>query len=136
VERDGAGSPVWRASGGVTRAKASTWMCEPRACRARAEARRAGAERPPQRSYTAPAAPRLAIGPGGGGVPMTIRVNGEPRSVDRALRIAELVRSMVADDPEGVAVAVNGEIVTRSRWHEREVRDGDDIEIVRATQGG
>ena len=68
-------------------------------------------------------------------LPMTIRVNGEPRSVDRALRIAELVRSM-ADDPEGVAVAVNGEIVTRSRWHEREVRDGDDIEIVRATQGG
>jgi len=67
---------------------------------------------------------------------MTIRVNGEPRSVDRALRIAELVRSMVADDPEGVAVAVNREIVTRSRWHEREVRDGDDIEIVRATQGG
>ena len=68
-------------------------------------------------------------------VVMTIRVNGEPRSVDRALRIAELVRSM-ADDPEGVAVAVNGEIVTHSRWHEREVRDGDDIEIVRATQGG
>jgi sulfur carrier protein len=66
----------------------------------------------------------------------TIRVNGEPRSVDRALRIAELVRSIVADDPEGVAVAVNGEIVTRSRWHEREVRDGDDIEIVRAAQGG
>jgi sulfur carrier protein len=67
---------------------------------------------------------------------MTIRVNGEQRSVDAKVRIAELVRSMVADDPEGVAVAVNGEIVTRSRWHEREVRDGDDIEIVRATQGG
>ena len=67
---------------------------------------------------------------------MTIRVNGEQRSVDAKVRIADLVRSMVADDPEGVAVAVNGEIVTRSRWHEREVRDGDDIEIVRATQGG
>ena len=67
---------------------------------------------------------------------MTIRVNGEQRSVDRKLRIEEVVRSIVADDAEGVAVAVNGEIVTRSRWHEREVRDGDDIEIVRATQGG
>jgi len=65
-----------------------------------------------------------------------IRVNGEAQSVDGGLRIVELVRRLAPGEAEGVAVAVNGVIVTRSRWHEREVQDGDDIEIVRATQGG
>jgi sulfur carrier protein len=66
----------------------------------------------------------------------TFRVNGERRALDGALRLAALVRSLVGDEGDGVAVAVNGEIVTRSLWQEREVQDGDDIEVVRAVQGG
>ena len=66
----------------------------------------------------------------------TVRVNGNARSVPAGARLADVVGAVAQDAGEGVAVAVNGEIVARAHWHEREVRDGDDIEIVRAVQGG
>lgn len=66
----------------------------------------------------------------------TVRVNGERQVVEGNVRVATLVGAFAGVSEDGVAVAVNGEIVPRARWHEREVRDGDDIEIVRAVQGG
>lgn len=66
----------------------------------------------------------------------TVRVNGTARTVPAGARLADVVGEVVQDAGPGVAVAVNGEIVQRASWHEREVRDGDDIEIVRAVQGG
>lgn len=36
----------------------------------------------------------------------------------------------------GVAVAVGGTVVPRSRWSARPVAEGDEIEIVTAVQGG
>ena len=65
-----------------------------------------------------------------------IRVNGESRALEPATSVEALVASFAADTREGVAVAVNGEIVRRTSWPEMEVQDGDEIEIVRAVQGG
>lgn len=63
-----------------------------------------------------------------------IRING----VDYDGREESLVELLRRHDvpPRGVAVAVNGEIVTRSQWTEYEVRDGDVIEVVTAAAGG
>ncbi len=36
----------------------------------------------------------------------------------------------------GVAIAVNGEIISRSRWSETRVGDGDIVEVITAMQGG
>ncbi len=38
----------------------------------------------------------------------------------------------VAPGARGVAVAVDGEVVTRSRWPETELRDGSLVEVVAA----
>ncbi len=65
-----------------------------------------------------------------------IHVNGEPRTLERPTSVESLVASLVADARDGVAVALNGEIVRRTRWTETEVQDGDAVEIVRAVQGG
>ena len=65
-----------------------------------------------------------------------IRLNGEARKLEGATYVADLVAALVEESNEGVAVAVNGEIVVRKQWPETEVRDGDDVEIVRAVQGG
>lgn len=65
-----------------------------------------------------------------------LRVNGERLELAERTTVARLVQSLVGDEQDGVAVAVNGEIVSRPQWMEREVQDGDDIEIVRAVQGG
>lgn len=63
-----------------------------------------------------------------------VRVNGEPRETDAA-DLAALVRAL-GFRVEGVAVAVNGEVVPRATLGERAPRAGDAIEIIRAVGGG
>jgi len=65
-----------------------------------------------------------------------LRVNGAEQSYEGVTDLAVLVQKLAAGEADGIAVAVNGEIVPRAQWREREVQDGDDIEIVRAVQGG
>lgn len=36
----------------------------------------------------------------------------------------------------GMAVAVNGEVVPRSRWPATKLSDGDQVEVLNAVQGG
>jgi sulfur carrier protein len=63
-----------------------------------------------------------------------IRVNGEEQLfVDES--VAELVQRL-SIEPRGVAVAIDGEVVRRSRWADTRVHDGNAIEIVTAVAGG
>ena len=66
---------------------------------------------------------------------ITILVNGERREVSPPQTLAAL-RELNDEPLDGVAVAINGAVVPRTKWLERQVHDGDDIEIVRAVQGG
>jgi sulfur carrier protein len=38
--------------------------------------------------------------------------------------------------PEGIAVAVNDNVIRKTEWREYIIREGDRIEIVHARQGG
>ena len=42
----------------------------------------------------------------------------------------------VTDLATGVAAAVNGEVVPRRSWPGTQLRDGDQVEVVTAVQGG
>ena len=65
-----------------------------------------------------------------------LTVNGEPATV-AADAIPDLLRALGYDpEQQGVAVAVNAEVVPRSQWAESKIADGDRIEIVGAKQGG
>lgn len=67
---------------------------------------------------------------------MNIRLNGDDKTVDAAT-VAELLRGMgVPDAARGVAVAVNGAVVPRSRWQQTGLKPGDDVEVVRPFAGG
>jgi sulfur carrier protein len=61
-------------------------------------------------------------------------VNGEERELPVGV-LGELIRHVGAQ-PDGVAVAVNGEVVPRSERASRPLRDGDKVEIIRAVGGG
>jgi sulfur carrier protein len=66
---------------------------------------------------------------------MKITVNGQ----DTAAQAEETLTGLLAErglDGPGVAVAVNGVVVTASAWPEVVLRPGDRIEIVTARQGG
>ncbi len=64
---------------------------------------------------------------------MKYTVNGEPRQ-SGPVTVTELVTEVVGST-DGVAVAVNGDVVPRSTW-ERAINDGDVVDILTAVQGG
>jgi sulfur carrier protein len=65
---------------------------------------------------------------------MNLHVNGEPLRFDGAT-LGELLVLLQAP-PDGVAVAVNGEVVPRSERVQRALKDGDRVEVIRAVGGG
>jgi sulfur carrier protein len=66
---------------------------------------------------------------------VVIRVNGDARSAGSGVTLAQVVRETTALS-SGVAAAVNGEVVPRRDWDTRVLREGDQVEVVTAVQGG
>ncbi|MCH7617910.1 MAG: sulfur carrier protein ThiS [Chloroflexi bacterium] len=64
-----------------------------------------------------------------------ITLNGKPHEFAGEQTIVELIDTLSVKANQ-VAVAVNGEVVTRRQWPETRVRDGDVVEVVRAVGGG
>ncbi|ONI78782.1 thiamine biosynthesis protein ThiS [Actinosynnema sp. ALI-1.44] len=66
---------------------------------------------------------------------MKARVNGVERELAEGATVADVLRML--DVPRnGVAVAVNGEVVPRARHLATVIGDGADIEVLTAVQGG
>jgi sulfur carrier protein len=65
---------------------------------------------------------------------MRVIVNGEPREI-LASRVDALLREL---DYEGshFAIAVNYDVLPKSRWAETPLKSGDEIEIITPRQGG
>jgi sulfur carrier protein len=66
-----------------------------------------------------------------------VLLNGERRELDEGATVAAAVQ--LAGAPEGgrgVAVALDGEVVPRGEWATTEVREGQELEVLHAVQGG
>jgi sulfur carrier protein len=64
-------------------------------------------------------------------------VNGDQRELRDGATVADVVSELpVRRSPGGVAVAVNGEVVSRRRWADTELEEGDRVEVLAAIQGG
>jgi sulfur carrier protein len=66
---------------------------------------------------------------------MQVVVNGDQRSFREGITLAELVDEVGANH-SGVAVALDGAVIGRTRWQHTAVPDGAAIEILTAVQGG
>ncbi len=69
---------------------------------------------------------------------MEVRLNGAPRELPDDATVADAV-SVVAEgasSARGIAVAVNGEVVSRSRWNDVRLGADDRVEVLRAVGGG
>ena len=64
-----------------------------------------------------------------------VKLNGEPRELPDGSTIAQAVAELTAA-PSGVAAAVNGDVISRGSWSLTVLRDGDQVEVVTAVQGG
>ena len=68
---------------------------------------------------------------------MNVTVNGRPRELSAGATVASVVELLdVAPGARGVAVALDGEVVTRGRWADTELHEGSLVEVVAAIQGG
>jgi sulfur carrier protein len=66
----------------------------------------------------------------------SIRVNGEAEPLAAATLAALLAEKAVDTEQKGIAVALNGAVVPRAAWPETALKARDNVEIVRARQGG
>ena len=64
-----------------------------------------------------------------------VRLNGEPRELPDGTTLDAAVAALTTA-PEGIAAAVNGDVVPRSSWTATPLRAGDQVEVVTAVQGG
>jgi sulfur carrier protein len=68
---------------------------------------------------------------------MRIHLNGEELEVPEGTTISELIKSLNIQVREvGFAVAVNEEVVPKSKYENHKLSDGDRVEIVHLVGGG
>jgi sulfur carrier protein len=68
-------------------------------------------------------------------VTVQVSLNGEPRELPDGTTMAQAVAELTPA-ATGVAAAVNGDVVPRGSWTATLLRNGDQVEVVTAAQGG
>lgn len=64
-----------------------------------------------------------------------IELNGEPKTLAQPWHVLQLVQSLELTG-QGIAVAVNREIIPQQQWAQRSLQAGDRVDVVRAIGGG
>ena len=68
---------------------------------------------------------------------MKLIVNGKEIETEPEITVEALLAwSLKTGARDGVAVAVNGEVVPKGSWSKRSLEAEDRVEIIRAVQGG
>lgn len=66
---------------------------------------------------------------------MTINVNNQIYTISENSSIAKLLEQLGVVS-NGIAIAVNNEIITKENWNRKVVGEHDVVTIIQATQGG
>lgn len=67
---------------------------------------------------------------------MKVHINQEPHSLDQKKTLKELLSDLGYGHDDGIALAINDEVVPRKNWENRELANEDHITLIHATQGG
>lgn len=73
--------------------------------------------------------------PDAGDTGLRLTINGDDHIVSSDATVATLVADL-GFEPRGIAVAVDGEVVTRRTWDDRRLTGGEHVEILTIAQGG
>ena len=66
---------------------------------------------------------------------MQITLNGQAKEFEQKIKLQNLIEQFCQSTSRIIA-EVNGEIIKSPRWQETEIKDGDQIELVRFVGGG
>lgn len=66
---------------------------------------------------------------------LTILVNESPVEIEESTNLFQLLeKTKIPID--GIAIAINNEIISKSNWAKQQFKNNDAILIIKATQGG
>tara|TARA_Y100000031_G_C8064355_1_gene312125 strand:+ start:274 stop:480 length:207 start_codon:yes stop_codon:yes gene_type:complete len=66
-----------------------------------------------------------------------IILNGNEKDVNNGTNLLDLLsQSKISNDKQGVAVAINEDVISREEWKQIKLKQNDRIEIIQAVQGG
>ena len=66
---------------------------------------------------------------------MKLLINSEQKDFS-GKNISELVQSLSMVSTNGIALAVNEKVISKSEWEKFELKENDKILLIKATQGG
>jgi len=66
---------------------------------------------------------------------MNVTVNNNIQSLKEASSIDQMINTL-AIEAKGIAIAVNHTVVSKSDWNKIQLKENDNITIIKATQGG
>ncbi|MDT0685947.1 sulfur carrier protein ThiS [Autumnicola psychrophila] len=66
---------------------------------------------------------------------ITVNVNNTAHTFNSSSSLQDLLTQLAISE-KGIAVAVNNQIISKSDWTKRELAEGENVLIIRATQGG
>ncbi len=66
---------------------------------------------------------------------MIINVNHQPKEITKTTDLGNLLLALQIST-NGIAVAVNNKIITKSLWEATQLSENDEVTIIQATQGG
>jgi sulfur carrier protein len=67
---------------------------------------------------------------------MTITINNKSVEVVAQEVLYQIVFQQVGENSKGIAVAINGQVIPKDLWTETNVKENDELLIIKATQGG
>jgi|TARA_B110000259_G_scaffold175908_1_gene211533 sulfur carrier protein len=66
---------------------------------------------------------------------VTVLVNENPIEVEENATLSQLLQKVNAS-AEGIAIAINDEIIAKNTWKSKAIKNNDIVLIIKATQGG
>jgi len=66
---------------------------------------------------------------------MYIKVNNKQQEISENTSVQQLVEQLNIT-PNGIAIAINNNVVTKSEWNSKIINNNDDVLIIKSTQGG
>ena len=67
---------------------------------------------------------------------MNVIVNNKTETTELQEKLLSLLARLNLSEKQGIAVAVNNSVVSKTNWDNYELKENDKITIIRATQGG
>ena len=67
---------------------------------------------------------------------MTIFINDEPTEFEQSPSILEILTHYQVVELQGIAVAINDEVIPKADWEKTVLLKNDRLMLIRATQGG